>query len=98
MLTEKFHDVLTHEGVVAIVSDAAAGPHLVNTWNSYIVVTDDERLLIPAYAMRKTEKNTIENPNIIISVGSKSVTGYKDYPGTGFIIRGTGKFLNNGSE
>lgn len=31
-------------------------PHIANTWNSYLVVTDDERILIPAYGFRKTKK------------------------------------------
>ncbi|MGV8094062.1 MAG: hypothetical protein AB2L24_19540 [Mangrovibacterium sp.] len=55
-LSGKFHEVLQHEGVVSIVSWGVE-PHVVNTWNSYLVVTDDERILIPAYGFRKTEKN-----------------------------------------
>ena len=46
-LPEKFFDVLEHEGVVTVMSWGVE-PHIVNTWNSYIVVTDDKRLLIPA--------------------------------------------------
>ena len=46
-LSEKFYDVLKHEGVVSIMSWGIE-PHLVNTWNSFVVVTEDERLLIPA--------------------------------------------------
>ena len=61
MLSEKFYDVLKEEGVVSIVSWATDEPHIVNTWNSYLVVTSDERILIPAYAMRKTEKNINQN-------------------------------------
>ena len=57
MLSEKFYDVLKNEGVVSIVSWGTGEPHIVNTWNSYLVVTSDERILVPAYAMRKTEKN-----------------------------------------
>ena len=45
MLTEKFFDVIRHEGVVSIVSWGHAEPHLTCTWNSYLVVTDDERIL-----------------------------------------------------
>ena len=51
MLTETFHEVLKHEGVVSIVSWAAGEPHIANTWNSYLVVTPDERILIPAYGV-----------------------------------------------
>ena len=98
MLTEKFFDVLKNEGVVSIVSWEIDEPHVVNTWNSYLVVTSDERILIPAYAMRKTEKNINQNNKVKIALGSKEVLGYKDYPGTGFVIEGTGKYLESGSE
>jgi hypothetical protein len=98
MLTEKFFDVLKKEGVVSIVSWGQGEPHVVNTWNSYLVVTPDERVLIPAYAMRKTENNVNQNNKVKIALGSKEVSGYKDYPGTGFVIEGTAKFLDSGAE
>jgi hypothetical protein len=98
MLTEKFFDVLKKEGVVSIVSWGVDEPHVVNTWNSYLVVTSDERILIPAYAMRKTEKNINQNNKIKMALGSKEVLGYKDYPGTGFIIEGTAKYLESSLE
>lgn len=96
-LSDKFHEVLKHEGVVSIMTSGIE-PHLVNSWNSYIVVTDDERLLFPAYAYKKTGKNLEVNNQITISIGSKNVTGYKDYPGTGFIVKGTGGFIDSGAE
>lgn len=98
MLTEKFYEVLKNEGVVSIVSWGVAEPHIVNTWNSYLVVTSDERILIPAYAMRRTEKNVNQNNKVKIALGSKEVLGYKDYQGTGFVIEGTAKYLESGSE
>ncbi|ODA41040.1 pyridoxamine 5'-phosphate oxidase family protein [Desulfosporosinus sp. BG] len=98
MLTEKFFDVLKKEGVVSIVSWGIDEPHVVNTWNSYLEVTPDERILIPAYAMRRTEKNVNVNNKVKIALGSKEVLGYKDYQGTGFVIEGTAKYLESGSE
>jgi len=98
MLTEKFFDVLKKEGVVSIVSWGIDEPHVVNTWNSYLVVTFDERILIPAYAMNRTEKNVNQNNKVKIALGSKEVLGYKDYQGTGFAIEGTAKYLASGSE
>ncbi|WP_304509242.1 pyridoxamine 5'-phosphate oxidase family protein [Anaerotignum sp.] len=98
MLTEKFYDVVKREGVVSIVSWGECEPHIVNTWNSYITVTSDERLLIPAAIMRKTEKNVNINNKIKISLGSKEVIGYNDYQGTGFVIEGTAKFISSGQE
>ena len=98
MLSEKFMQVLENEGVVTIVSWVDGAPHVVNTWNSFTVVTEDQRLLIPAYAMRKTEKNTTVNPRVKLTLGSKNVTGYNDYPGTGFVLEGTASFIDSGAE
>jgi len=98
MLSEKFYDVLQQEGVVSIVSWGNDEPHIVNTWNSYLVVTSDQRILIPAYAMLRTEKNLSQNNKLKIALGSKNVVGYNDYQGTGFVVEGTGKYLNNGAE
>jgi hypothetical protein len=96
-LNEKFLEVLKHEGVVSIMSWGVE-PHLVNTWNSYLVVTEDERILIPAYGFRKTEENVNVNNKVKISLGSKNVLGYKDYPGTGFIVDGTARYFESGEE
>lgn len=96
-LSEKFLEVLKHEGVVSITSWGVE-THVVNTWNSYLVVTEDERILIPAYGFRKTEKNVILNSNVILTLGSKDVLGFKDYPGTGFVVKGTANYISSGAE
>ena len=95
-LPEKFYEVLQHEGVVAIVSWGDNEPHVVNTWNSYLVITEEEHILIPAYGMRKTEKNVRVNNRVKITLGSKEVLGYKDYQGTGFLIEGTASYIESG--
>lgn len=97
-LTEKFLDVIKHEGVVSIVSWAENEPHVINTWNSYLFITDDERILIPAAGMRITQKNIEKNSKVKLTLGSKEVLGYKDYQGTGFLIEGTGNFIISGNE
>lgn len=96
-LSEKFIEVINHEGVVSIMSWGVE-PHLVNTWNSYLVVTEDERILIPAYGFRKTQKNVDVNNKVKIALGSKDVLGYKEYQGTGFIIEGTASYIESGEE
>lgn len=98
MLSEVFFEVIKHEGVVSIVSWGIDEPHIVNTWNSYLVITEDGRILIPAYAMRKTQKNTDVNNKVKLSLGSKEVLGYNNYQGTGFVIEGVAKFLESGDE
>ncbi|MEI7595949.1 MAG: pyridoxamine 5'-phosphate oxidase family protein [Bacteroidota bacterium] len=97
-LSDKFLEVLKHEGVVSIVSWGKDEPHVVNTWNSYLVITEDERILIPAYAFRKTEENVNINDKVKITFGSKNVLGFKDYPGTGFYVEGTAKYISSGAE
>lgn len=97
-LPEKFMDVIKREGVVSVVSWAEGEAHVVNTWNSYIVVTEDQRILIPAYGFRKTEKNVDINNRVKLTLGSRNVLGYKDYQGTGFLVNGTARFLTSGAE
>ncbi len=96
-LSEKFHEVLKHEGVVSIVSWGVE-THVVNTWNSFLVTTEDERILIPAYGFRKTEKNVDVNNQVKLTLGTKEVLGYNNYQGTGFLIDGTAKYITSGEE
>lgn len=98
MFNEKFNEVLTKEGVVSITSWSAENVHVVNTWNSYLVKSGENKLLIPVAGMRKTQKNVEANSRVILTLGSKEVLGYKDYQGTGFVIEGTAKYLTSGEE
>ncbi|MBM7868741.1 hypothetical protein JOC70_000210 [Clostridium pascui] len=97
MLTEKFYDVLKKEGVVSIVSCSNNEAHVCNTWNSYLVIVDENKILIPAAAMIKTEENVNINPKVKLTIGSKEVMGY-NYMGTGFLLEGTAKFLKDGEN
>jgi len=98
ILTDKFFEIINHEGVVSIVSWGVDEPHVINTWNSYLVITDDERILIPAAGMRKTQRNVEVNNKVKLTLGSKEVLGYKNYQGSGFLIEGTAKYLTSGPE
>ena len=98
MFTEKFHEVLNHEGVVSITSWGQDEPHVTNTWNSYLVVTEDERILIPAAGLRSTEKDVNINNRVKVTFGSKEVLGFNDYQGTGFLVEGTARFIDSGLE
>ena len=97
MINEKLLEVISHEGVVAIVSWSNNEAHVVNTWNSYLNVTEDGRILLPAAGMRRTQKNIEENNKVKVTLGSKEVMGHQ-YPGAGFLIEGTAKFVESGSE
>jgi hypothetical protein len=96
MFPEKFFDVLNHEGVVSIVTCANNEAHVVNTWNSYLIV-EGNKILIPAAAMIKTEENINVNPKVKLTLGSNEAMGYK-FMGTGFLLEGTAKFLKDGDN
>lgn len=97
MLNDTFHEVIGREGVVSIVSCADGEAHVVNTWNSYLRTPDEQTILIPAWKMRKTEKNVLKNKKILLTVGSKEVQGRMG-PGTGFLLEGTACFIDSGDE
>ena len=97
MLNDKFFEVINHEGVVSIVTCANNEAHVSNTWNSYLVVVEGNKILIPAAGMIKTEKNININPKVKLTMGTKEVMGYR-YMGTGLLLEGTAKFLKNGGH
>ncbi|CUN70485.1 MAG: pyridoxamine 5'-phosphate oxidase family protein [Sarcina ventriculi] len=97
MLTEKFFEVISHEGVVSIISWGKGEPHVANTWNSYLTITKDNKILIPAAGMVKTEANIKENNKVKMTLGSKEVQGHFTQ-GAGFRLEGTAKFISSGEE
>lgn len=97
MIAETLLEILKHEGVVAIATLGADGPHLVNTWNSYVKISSDGRLLIPVGGMHKTETNISHNPLVLITLGTRMVQG-RHGAGTGFLIKGKAVFLTSGTD
>lgn len=99
MLNEKLLSVLAHpaDGAISIVTNGADGPHVVNTWNSYITVTSEDKLLIPAAGFVKTERNLAQHNAVILSINSREIEGYRG-KGTGFIVTGTTQFINSGEK
>jgi Pyridoxamine 5'-phosphate oxidase len=96
-IPEKLREVLKKDGVVAIATLGQDGPHLVNTWNSYVRLATDGRMLIPAGYMNQTEANVAFNPEVLVTLGSSKVPG-KNGPGTGFLIEGTAAFVTSGPD
>lgn len=97
MIPEKLQEILKQDGVVAIATLGQDGPHMVNTWNSYIRISEDGRLLIPAGYMHRTEANIAFNNQVLLTVGSSKVTG-NNGPGAGFLIKGTAAFILSGPD
>jgi len=88
---------MKQDGVVAIATLGIDGPHLVNTWNSYLKLSQDSRLFIPAGYMNKTEANLAHNPNVLITLGSSKVEGLHGM-GAGFLIKGKAQFVMSGPD
>jgi predicted pyridoxine 5'-phosphate oxidase superfamily flavin-nucleotide-binding protein len=96
-IPETLLEVLKKDGVVAIATVGADGPHMVNTWNSYVRVSEDGRLLIPAGYFHRTEANVAFNDKVLVTLGSSKVPGLQG-PGTGFLIQGTAAFIGEGPD
>jgi hypothetical protein len=96
-IPEKMTQVLEKDGVVAIATLGQNGPHMVNTWNTYIRVTEDGRLLIPAGYMQVTEANVAFNEQVLVPLGSSKVAGLHG-AGTGFLIKGKATFIATGPD
>jgi hypothetical protein len=97
MIPEKMLEVLKHEGVVAIVTQASEAAHVVNTWNSYITIAEDGRLLGPVGGMNTTEANIKKNNRVLITLGSREVNGFHS-KGTGFLVTVTAASIHKGTE
>ena len=97
MIPDKLKKIMKKDGVVAIATLGPDGPHMVNTWNSYLKVSQDGRLFIPAGYMHKTKANIAHNPNVLITLGSSKVEGLHGM-GAGFLIKGKARFVMSGPD
>ncbi len=96
-IPDKLLEIMKQDGVVAIATLGQDGQHLVNTWNSYLRMSSDGRLFIPAGYMHKTEANVAFNPNVLITLGSSKVKGLHG-AGAGFLIKGKATFITSGPD
>ena len=85
LFNEVFRACVAHDGIVAVASCSKDGQaHVANTWNKYLILTEDEKILIPCFGFRKTEENAKSNPQLEVTIGSHEVQG-KMGMGTGFL-------------
>jgi hypothetical protein len=97
MIPVKLQEIMKQDGVVAIATLGPEGPHLVNTWNSYLKISPDGRLFIPAGFMHQTEANITHNPSVLITLGSSKVKGLHGL-GAVFLIKGKARFVTSGPD
>jgi len=96
LLNDTFYACVKHDGIVSVCSSSEAGKgHVANTWNKYLLITQDEKLVIPCFGFRKTEKNVQHDAAIELVVGSHEVQGLVGM-GTGFLLKGTAEFQKSG--
>ena len=99
MLTEKFYEIIKDEGVFTIMSwGAHPEPNMAHTWNSYLIITEDERILLPAGGFKLTEENIAVNNEVIVSASSRQALGKSGKPGTGLHLKATARFLSKGED
>ena len=58
-------------------------------------ICDEDKILIPAAWLNRTEKNINANNKVILTLGSPDVQD-KMGMGTGFVVEGTAKFISSG--
>ena len=72
-------------GIVSVATVSAEGkPHIANTWNKYLILTPEEKILMPCFGFRHTEKNAETQSYVEVVIGSDKVQG-KMGMGTGFL-------------
>ncbi len=98
MIPEKVKEILKHEGVVAIATQGKDGPHLINTWHSYVQITGAGTLLVPVGGMKKTEENLKKDSRVLATLGSREISGLRGAPGGGFLLTGTAKISASGEQ
>lgn len=99
MLSKTFLEVIKHEGVVSVTSWGSSDtPHVRCTWNSFLHITDDGRILAPIAGFTSVQEDTAENDKVILTLGSREVEGFNGYQGTGFLIEGRARFCDAGDD
>ncbi|MDD7306019.1 MAG: hypothetical protein PUG67_05470 [Peptoniphilaceae bacterium] len=83
-------------GIVSVVTSSQSYGHVANTWNKYLII-DDDKILMPCFGFRKTEKNLKDNSYTEVIIGSDKVQG-KMGMGTGFLLTGKSEILKDGQD
>ncbi|MBP1679781.1 MAG: putative FMN-binding protein [Proteobacteria bacterium] len=96
MVSDTLRAVMQKEGVVAIVAQGKAFPHVVNTWHSYVRVSNDS-FIVPVGGMQGMEEALSHDNRVLVTVGSKEVEGLHGM-GTGFLLSGHAKMIFDGEE
>lgn len=94
MISDTLKRVMQKEGVVAIVAQGKDFPCVVNTWHSYVRLSDNS-FIIPVGGMHSIEEALTRDNRVLVTVGSKEVEGLH-HMGTGFLLRGNAHMSQEG--
>lgn len=95
-MNEKIENILKYEGVFSIVAKGDDFPHIVNTWNSYVIFKNDE-FFIPVAGMNKMEEFLKKENKVIVVIGTKELMGLYGM-GMGIKIMGQASILTDTKE
>lgn len=73
-MNEKIESILKYEGVFSVVAKGEDFPHIVNTWNSYVIFKNGE-IFVPVAGMNKMEELLNKDNRVIVVIGTKELMG-----------------------
>lgn len=73
-MNEKIESILKYEGVFSVVAKGEDFPHIVNTWNSYVILKNCE-IFVPVAGMNKMEELLKKDNRVIVVIGTKELMG-----------------------
>ncbi|OCL90141.1 FMN-binding protein [Aliarcobacter thereius] len=88
-MNNKIESILNYEGVFSIVAKGNDFPHIVNTWNSFVIFKDNN-LFVPVGEMNKMEEILEKDNRVIVVIGTRELMGLH---GMGMGIKIIGKAI-----
>ena len=95
-MNEKIENILKYEGIFSIVAKGDDFPHIVNTWNSYVIFKNGQ-IFIPVAGMNKMEELLKKDNRVIVVIGTKELMGLHGM-GMGVKIIGHASILTDTEE
>ena len=95
-MNEKIQSILKYEGVFSIVAKGEDFPHIVNTWNSYVIFKNGE-IFFFFFGMNKMQELLQKDNRVIVVIGTKGLMGLYGM-GMGIKIIGHASILTDTKE
>lgn len=95
-MNSKIESILNHEGIFSIVAKDEDFPHIVNTWNTFVIFKDNN-LFVPVGGMNKMEEILEKDNRVIVVIGTRELMGLHGM-GMGVKIVGKAKIFQDIEE